>query len=173
MTAKNVLAAAMIVAAILPASAAGAQERGVVPDFKAFACDPGAIERLDVWVDQFRSAWASQDAGRVASLHVSDTEWINAYGRQFQSASELHVFLERRLFPAFDPAIAREEAEALRRVSYRCLGDDAAVVHLYAEGRRGPSRNQGEDLRRTHTHMVLSFTEEGYRIVHTAVMDVR
>lgn len=30
-------------------------------------------------------------------------------------------------------------------------GDDAAVVHMYTEGRRGASRKEGEDVRRTFT----------------------
>lgn len=98
---------------------------------------------------------------------------FNAYGLQFQSDAELGVFLEKRLFPAFDPTIAREEALALRTVSYRCLGDGSAVLHLYVEGRRGPSRNASGDLRRTQTHLVVSPMAKGCSIVHTAVMDVR
>lgn len=173
MIAKNLFAAMLAGCAMLSASTGLAQERGEVPAFRAFACGPGTVARLDAWVERYKAAWANQDAAAVTALHAPDTEWINAYGRQFQNAADMGAFLKQRLFPAFDPAIAREEAAAMRKVSYRCLGEDVAVLHLYAEGRRGPSRNAGEDLRRTHRHLVLGRKGGDWRIVHTAVMDVR
>lgn len=172
MNVRKLLAVAAASSA-LAAAPTVAQERGQVPAFRAFDCPSAAVENLDAWVERYSTAWADQDAMAVAALHARDTEWINAYGRQFQDAAELRAFLDQRLFPAFDPAISREEAAALRKVSYRCLAGGGAVVHLYGEGRRGPSRNAGEDVRRTHTHLVLNRQGDDWRVVHTAIMDVR
>ena len=40
-------------------------------------------------------------------------------------------------------------------------------------GERGPSRNAGEEMRRTHLHLVLAELDAGWKIVHTAIMDAR
>lgn len=61
----------------------------------------------------------------------------------------------------------------MRPISVRYLGDDAAVVHMYTESPRGTSRNAGEDLRRTHFHLVLGKQDSAWKIVHTAIMDAR
>jgi hypothetical protein len=46
-------------------------------------------------------------------------------------------------------------------------------VHLYTDGQRGESRNEGEQLRRTHIHLVLERKVRDWKIVHTAIMDAR
>ena len=61
----------------------------------------------------------------------------------------------------------------MRTISLRYVGDDAAVVHMYTEGRRGESWNEGEDVRRTHVHLVLAKRNAAWKVVHTAIMDAR
>ena len=61
----------------------------------------------------------------------------------------------------------------MQTVSIRYLGDDAAVIHTYTEGQRGPSRNEDEELRRTHVHLVLGKQNGVWKIFHTAIMDAR
>ena len=61
----------------------------------------------------------------------------------------------------------------MKTISIRYLGDDAAVVHLYTDGQRGPSRNEGEALRRTHLHLVLEKQSADWKVAHTAIMDAR
>ena len=152
-----------------------AQERREVPEFRVYGApsstnDAAAIDEI---IKTFKSAWARQDTETLVSLHVEDTEWINAYARMFQSAAALGDFLEQRLFPGFNADVSRQESANMRIISIRYLGDDAAVVHLYTEGRRGPSRNADEEVRRTHLHFVLAKHGTTWRIVHTAIMDAR
>lgn len=150
-----------------------AQERGDVPPFRNFGCSAAQVSHLDTLTQRFRTLWGAQDTAALMALHAEDTEWINAYGRQFQDKAALGPFLEKRLFPTFGPSVSQTEAANMQTVSYRCLGKTAAIIHLYAEGNRGESRNAGEDKRRTHTHLVLEKQKGDWRIVHTAVMDVR
>jgi hypothetical protein len=77
------------------------------------------------------------------------------------------------LFPAFGANTSKQEAANMRTISIRYLGDDAAVVHMYTEGERGAPRTEGEKLRRTHFHLVLSEQQEDWKIVHTVIMDPR
>jgi hypothetical protein len=85
----------------------------------------------------------------------------------------MRAFLKERLFPAFDPSVSRQEVANMKTISIRYLGNDAAVVHLFTDGQRGPSRNEGEALRRTHLHLVLEQQSAGWKVAHTAIMDAR
>lgn len=160
---------------LLWTAAATAQERRVIPEFRTYGEPASASERdaIDELIRNFKDAWSRQDADALVELHADDVEWINAYARLIQGAEPLKRFLKERLFPEFDPAIAREEVANMRTISIRYLGEDAAVVHLYTDGSRGPSRNPGERTRRTHLHLVLEQQATAWRIVHTAIMDAR
>lgn len=172
---KNCVLAAVLCLPLFSATHVMAQERREVPEFRVYG-QPTSVEyerAVNGLVQSFKDAWANQDAAALTGLHASDTEWINAYARLIRGAQPLGKFLKERLFPAFDPAISREEVANMRTISIRFLGDEAAVVHLYTEGRRGASRNSGEETRRTHMHLVLEQQASNWKIVHTAIMDAR
>jgi len=57
-------------------------------------------------------------------------------------------------------------------ISTRYLGP-VAIIQMYTDGARGPSRNAGEELRRTHIHLVLEDQGDAWRIVHSVIMDAR
>jgi len=152
-----------------------AQERREVPDFRSYGdpasnSDAAAIDKL---IQTYKDSWATQNTEAFMRLHTEDTEWINAYARLFQDAASLGNFVEQRLFPNFDSAVSRQEIANMKLISIRYLGDDAAVVHMYTDGARGASRNEGEELRRTHIHLVLTKQQADWRIAHTAIMDAR
>lgn len=170
------LAVCVALVALLGAVPATAQERREVPDTVRYYGEPASeADRaaIDTLLEEYRSTWARHDARAWIALHAADTEWINAYARLFQGAEPLAEFAEQRLFPAFDASVSSRESAAMRLISVRYLGDDAAVLHLYTDSPRGSSRNAGEDLRRTHLHLVLAKTGDAWRIVHTAIMDAR
>lgn len=151
------------------------QERRDVPAFRAYG-EPAGIQdaaAVQRFIEQYKDAWARQDTEAFIALHAENTEWINAYARMYQGARPLADFLEKRLFPAFDPNTSKQEAANMRTISIRYLGDDAAVVHMYTEGERGASRNDGEKLRRSHLHLVLGKQKDAWKVVHTAIMDAR
>lgn len=162
----------LVLAALFPA---GAQERREIPPARTIGLPGDADDRraIEALIEQYKSAWARQDTEAYIALHSEDTEWINAYARMFQGAEPLADFIGNRLFPAFDASTSREEAANMRTISIRYLGDDAAVVHMYTEGHRGAARNEGEDARRTHIHLVLEKNDGDWKIVHTAIMDAR
>ena len=149
-----------------------AQERREIPEFRTYG-EPVSADQVDALIQNFKNAWVAQDASAFVALHAADTEWINAYARMFQDAESLGVFIEQRLFPAFDSAVARQEIANMNLVSIRYVGDDAAVVHMYTDGARGDARDEGEGLRRTHIHLVLEERQSEWKIVHTAIMDAR
>jgi len=164
-----------LLAAFLVAAPSLAQERREVPAFTTHGRpasheDAAAIGTL---IARYRQAWGRQDVTALMALHAEDTEWINAYARIFRGTEALGAFLRDRLFPGFDPAVSEREAASMTTISTRYLGDDAAVVHLYTDGDRGASRVAGEDLRRTHLHLVLGREDDGWKVVHTAIMDAR
>lgn len=172
---KNCEWAAVVGLTLLGAPHVWAQERREVPEFRTYG-EPASVAdkaAVDGFIQSFKDAWARQDAVAIEALHASDTEWINAYARLIRGAEPLGKFLKERLFPAFDPAVSRQEVANMRTISIRFLGAEAAVVHLYTEGRRGESRNSGEAVRRTHMHLVLEQSASGWKIVHTAIMDAR
>ncbi len=154
---------------------AAAQERREIPEFRTYG-EPASAEdavAIDSFIAQFKDAWGRQDTEALIALHADDVEWINAYARLFQGAEPLSDFLEQRLFPAFDPAVSKQEAANMKTISIRYLGEDAVIVHLYTDGKRGRSRNVGEDMRRTHLHLVVAKQKSAWKIVHTAIMDAR
>ena len=169
----NVALAAISTCFLTPAAVA--QERREIPAFRTYGEPPAAADAaaIDALITQFKDAWAREDTQAVIHLHAGDVEWINAYGRLIRGARPLGEFLETRLFPAFDASASVGEAANMKLISIRHLGDDAAVVHLYTDGMRGPSRNAGEQARRTHLHFVLAKQDGDWRIEHAAIMDVR
>lgn len=172
---KSCALAAVLCLTMLGTTHVMTQERREVPQFRIYG-EPGSVEDKEAvsgLVQSFKHAWAAQDVAALMALHASDTEWINAYARLIRGVEPLGRFLKERLFPAFDPAISRQEVANMRTISIRFLGDEAAVVHLYTEGQRGASRNSGEETRRTHMHLVLEKQASDWKIVHTAIMDAR
>ena len=164
-----------LVCALILAFPASAQERRATPDFRTYG-EPGSAADaagIDALIQNFKDAWGRQDTEAFIALHADDVEWINAYARLFQDAASLGVFIEQRLFPAFDSAVSRQEIANMKAISVRYVGNDAAVVHMYTDGERGRSRNEGEDMRRTHLHLVLEKQQSDWKIVHTAIMDAR
>lgn len=168
-------AALFLITALLAALPIAAQERRQVPESRTYGEPASAGDKaaIDVLVQEYKSTWERQDTAGLIALHSPDTEWINAYARMFQGAAPLAEFLEERLFPEFDPKVSKQEVANMRTISIRYLGDDAAVVHMYTESRRGQSRNEGEDVRRTHLHLVLAKQNDAWKVVHTAIMDAR
>ena len=167
----------LLLAALLPAVTgdALAQERREVPAYREINIEAGSPVQLELhsFVESYRDAWSNEDTEAYIALHVPDTEWINAYARMFTDTDGLGVFLETRLFPAFGPGVSRMEAENMRFVSMRLLGEDAAVIHLYTDGNRGPSAIEGRELRRTHFHLILTEIDGEWKVAHTAIMDAR
>jgi uncharacterized protein (TIGR02246 family) len=155
-------------------STSAAQERREVAAMRTYG-EPSTADRtaVETLLEQYKDAWFRQDTEAYIALHAEDTEWINAYARMFQGAAPLADFIENRLFPAFDSSTSRQEIRNMQTVSIRYLGDDAAVIHTYTEGQRGPSRNEDEELRRTHVHLVLGKQNGVWKIFHTAIMDAR
>jgi uncharacterized protein (TIGR02246 family) len=167
-------ALATLAVALLSAAATHAQERREVPEFRRFGTPSAMSSReVDELIDAYRDAWGRQDTPALIRLHSDDTEWINAFARIIRGTDALAAFLAERLFPAFDPAVSKEEAEGMQTISIRHLGDDAAVVHMFTESRRGAARTEDESARRTHIHLVLEKEDGRWRIVHTAIMDAR
>ena len=164
-----------LIAALMATAPVSAQERREVPEFRTYG-QPASPEEgriIDGLIQQYKDAWAAQDVEYYMALHAKDTEWINAYARMFQSDSALAEFIEYRLFPAFDSAKSKEEVANMRIISIRYIPGHAAIVHIYTDGSRGPSRNSEEPLRRTHLHVVLEKQSDDWKIVHTAIMDAR
>ncbi len=163
-----------LVSLISLSQAAPAQERRDVPEIRTYGAAPGPVQQeIDALLAGYRAAWAAEDTEALMALHAPDTEWINAYARMFQGRESLGTFLKERLFPAFDPGVSKREAQNMKTVSIRYLGDDAAVVHLYTDSSRGPARSDGQDRRRTHFHLVLAKGRDGWSVAHTAIMDAR
>lgn len=178
MTTKNVrtlrfgTALACVAILTLPAFA---QERRVIPDFRTYGEPESATDTagVDALIQNYKDTWGQQDAEAFIALHSDDIEWINAYARLFQDAASLREFIEHRLFPAFDSAVSRQEIANMKVISIRYVGDDAAVVHMFTDGKRGQSRNKDEEMRRTHIRLVLEQQKSDWKIIHTAIMDAR
>jgi len=152
-----------------------AQERRELPESKVYGAPdcPDQPAEVTAFLDRYWSAWGEQDVDRLRALHADDAEWINAYARMFQTSDAMATFLEERLFPAFDPTVSRQEVENTRQVSLRYAGDEVAIAHFYTDSARGASQTAGEDLRRTHFHLVIERRNGVWQVVHTAIMDAR
>ena len=170
-TARSLFALVTVFLLGLPAEA---QQRRDVPDFRTYGepASDGDATAIEAFLEQYKDAWARQDTDAFIALHAGDTEWINAYARLFQGAAPLAEFLDSQLFPAFEPDVSKQELANMRTISIRYLGD-VAVVHIYTDGERGESRNDGEEMRRTHLHLVVGKQGDAWRVVHTAIMDAR
>lgn len=158
---------------VLTVTPLAASERGVVPPAKVYGDPTTNQDSVRQFLAAYREAWANQDTAALMALHSKDTEWINAYARIFRGRDELGKFIEQRLFPNFDPQVSRDEMANLKLISTRYLGDDAAILHLFTNSRRGASRNPEDELRKTYFHLVLVKQADDWRIVHTAIMDAR
>ncbi|WP_018997802.1 DUF4440 domain-containing protein [Hirschia maritima] len=157
------------------ASSALAQERWEIPEYKIYGAPSKEADAIaiDTLLETFRKAWEAEDAATVAGLHSDNVEWINAYARMFQSSDALEQFLEKRLFPAFRASASESESRNMKSISRRYLGEDAVILHLYTDGSRGKSINEGQVLRRTHFHFVLEKNCDNWTIAHVAIMDAR
>lgn len=164
-----------LLAVCLAAAPLSAQERRETFPFRTYGepASRGDGVAIDALITRYKDAWARQDTPALIALHTQDTEWINAYARMFQGSAPLADFLQNRLFPDFPADVSRQEAANMRTMSIRYLGSDASVVHLYTEGNRGSSRNPGEEIRRTHIHLVLGKDGNDWKVAHTAIMDAR
>lgn len=171
----NRLAICLFAFSIFAAPPALAQERRQVPDAMVFGApaSPADGEALAAAFRAYKKAWGTEDTSALMALHTADTEWINAYARMFRGTETLAEFLEERLFPEFSPETSKREAENMTLISTRYIGDDAAVIHLYTDGDRGPSVTPGSDLRRTHMHLVWEKADDEWKVAHTAIMDAR
>jgi uncharacterized protein (TIGR02246 family) len=166
---------ALLFALALCAGPAAAQERREIPEFRVFGqpesqTDAAAVDAL---IAAYIDAWGREDAGALAALHADDIEWINAYARIFRGREPLRAFMAERMFPAFDPDVSRREAEAMEILSIRYLGDDAAVVHVWAGSGRGAARDESGAERRVHVHFVLEERDGRWQVAHVAIMDAR
>lgn len=172
---NKTLRTVLLLLGVLATTGAFSQERREVPEYQVFGAPASVIDeqQIENLILEFKSAWADQDTERFIALHADDVEWINAYARMFRGAQPLSSFLERRLFPAFDSEVSKEEVRNMSAISRRYVGETTAVIHMYTDGTRGKSRVAGEAARRTHLHLVLEKQDEGWRIVHTAIMDAR
>lgn len=130
--------------------------------------DEKAINEL---MTDFRNAWSAQDAAGVAATHAHDAEWINAFGRTFRGTEELRSFLEKTLFPAFNPNVSMEEMTSLKEISRRYIGNDAAVINAQMDSSRGSS--VGEGSRRVSLNLVLEEENGEWKIVHQIITDLR
>lgn len=165
----------MLILAIVTFNVSLAAERREVAPAAIFGAPQNSAQRAGVekLLEDFKESWASQNVDAHIKLFAADAEWINAYARMFRGTDELEVFLREQLFPAFDSRVSQEEIRNANLISTRYLGDDAAVLHLYTDGPRGPSTIPGRELRRTHLHLVFAKQGDEWKIVHTAIMDAR
>ncbi|MBA2706840.1 MAG: nuclear transport factor 2 family protein [Gemmatimonadaceae bacterium] len=118
------------------------------------------------------NAWMKRDAGAVASIYAADVEWTNAFGRVKRDRGELEAFLRNELFAGGTGTPGR--SVTARTISFRYVGDDAAVVHTYSEneGQLSP-RGTPMGYRRIHNTLVLAKLPEGWRVVQQMIMDQR
>ncbi len=171
---QKILRVFIYTASLIVPLLAAAAERGDIPEFTEFGnTDESTKLQVHALIDSFKDTWAAQDTTGHLRLFSADSEWTNAYARIFRGTGELEIFLRERLFPAFSAAVSQEEIRNARLISIRYLNNNAAVIHLYTDGNRGPSAIENEPLRRTHIHLVAEKTESQWLIVHTAIMDAR
>lgn len=158
------------------ASSLPAQDRREIPEFRVFGAAPSArdADTIEALVEAYRTAWGAQDVEALMALHADDVEWINSYARILRGSERLGQFLKTRLFANFPADVSEEEAANMRLISIRYVGSDAAVIHLYTDGRRTQPGDEGSS-RRTHIHLVLektaAATAGSWKVVHTAIMD--
>lgn len=168
---KHLLSLLLLTCATLTVTA---QERRDVPAYQVHGhASSQQLDEIDDFLNHYKTAWSQQDTASLMQLHLQNSEWINAYARIFQDKDHLAQFLDERLFPNFKAQVSIQEMGNLKRISTRLLGDDVAVLHMYTDADRGASRNAGEAHRRTHIHLVLQHSKQGWQVAHTAIMDAR
>lgn len=172
---KNVFPALVFLIAVFSTQDSAGQDRREIPDYRTYGTIPSQedLDEIAALLQAFKAAWSNQNTSNLMSLHSEDTEWINAFGRMFQSRVDLKEFISNRLFPNFPAATSKGEMDNLRLISTRYIGESVVIFHLYTESDRGASRNVDEELRRTHMHLVLAKSTGDWKIEHTAIFDVR
>lgn len=126
---------------------------------------------IDQLIDQFWSAWSSQDAETVAITHSDDAEWTNAFGRSFRGRKDIEVFLGERLFPMFNKEVSKAEANDYKPISRRYIGSSAAVIYGRLESNRGSSA--GSTNRKIGFAFVLEKKGEQWKIANQIITDLR
>jgi ketosteroid isomerase-like protein len=155
------------------AMSVAASERLSTPDYREYGDASSNRASVKDFLDQYKSAWAKQDVDALMQLHSDDTEWINAFARIFQNKSDLSHFLKNKMFPNFDISVSEGEMKNLRWISTRYINDTSAILHLATAGNRGVSRDGNESLRRNYFHLVVVKQVDGWKVVHTVIMDAR
>ena len=97
--------------------------------------------------------------------------WTNAFGRTFRGADSLETFLRENLFPNYPVATSEIEMQNFQPLSRRYIGSDAAVIHAYTSSQRGSALSGNE--RRIYFDFVLARTNEGWKIAHQTISDIR
>ena len=135
----------------------------------ATAADADSVRAV---LTRYGQAWRAGNAADAAAAYAEDAEWTNAFGRVMRDRAELEVFLRTQLFGGQTGTPGRMIAE--RMISFRFLGVDAAISHMYSEveGQISPAGTP-MGYRRIHNTIVLGRRPEGWRIVHHMIMDQR
>lgn len=133
----------------------------------AIDSDKVAIDNL---MNDFWTAWSTQDAKAVSNLHSQDAEWTNAFGRSFRG-EELEEFLSDKLFPMFDKEISIKEAKTYLPISRRYIGSSGAVVYGRIESDRGSS--VGLTNRKIAFTFVLEKLNDEWTIANQIITDLR
>ena len=126
---------------------------------------------IDLLLNNFKGAWSSQDAKKVAELHSQDANWTNAFGRVFRGSQNLETFLKDDLFPSYPRNVAVQEMERFTPISRRYIGSDSAVVHAYTISKRGSALSGDE--RRIYFDFVIARLNDDWKIVHQTISDIR
>ena len=134
----------------------------------AIRSDGDAIDRL---MQQFKIAWASQDASAVADTHSSDAEWTNAFGRVFRGSESLEEFLAQDLFPDYPIDVSRSEMANFMPISRRYTSSDSVVIQAYTTSGRGSALSGTE--RMIFFNFVLAKSGDDWKIVHQTISDIR
>lgn len=128
-------------------------------------------ETIDLLLTNFRDAWSSQDAKKVAEIHSLDANWTNAFGRVFRGSQNLETFLKEDLFPSYPRNVAAQEMESFSPISRRYIGSDTVVVHAYTISKRGSALSGDE--RRIYFDFVIARLNDDWKIVHQTISDIR
>ncbi len=144
-----------------------------VPEYEVFGSPHIASddEEIDALLREFRQAWTDQNASAVAELHTEDANWTNAFGRTFRGADNLEDFLHNNLFPDYPRAVSEAEMQNFDFLSRRYIGSDSVVIHAYTASNRGSALSGDE--RRIYFDFVLARTDEGWKIAHQTISDIR
>lgn len=162
-----------IIIGILVASLSAHAEYYPILDFQVYGSPASTADEasINATMNSFWTAWAEHDAAGVASAHTSDAEWTNAFGRTFRGAKTLEEFLADNLFPDFDIAISKGEAESFIPISRRYIGSEAAVITGRLESNRGSPT--GSSNRKIGFTFVLAKVGDEWKISNQVITDLR